>query len=251
MSNEPFTVHSRRGNTTLQHADYAGTDREGESSLSNVHPHILGTAGGWHCCTMQGIYTPLIVPPLKQWKGGNTRRNTFGIGFPTQTFPELEPTSLDDTPDSWDSLLGDVECTELQEENEDEEDMELNSETALASFAEFLLDAQKAEHRLEQEAGRKRKRKGYTGHSRQTAQRRKQAEIKMREQGYSEIQSFFGSAGKAPKTASEPSSSKEIAEISSDSESESSTDTESVEIPIAPPSPDVETFMDPANLAHS
>ncbi|KAJ7098896.1 hypothetical protein C8R44DRAFT_810886, partial [Mycena epipterygia] len=89
------------------------------------------------------------------------------LDSPTQTFPELEPTSLEDTPGSWDSLLGDefpdVECTELQEENEDEEDMELNSETALASFAEFLLDAQKAaqkaERRLEQEAGRKRKRK--------------------------------------------------------------------------------------------
>ncbi|KAJ6583706.1 hypothetical protein B0H10DRAFT_2198215 [Mycena sp. CBHHK59/15] len=138
--------------------------------------------------------------------------------------------------------------------------MELNSETALASFAEFLVDAQKAaqkaEHWLEQETGRKRKRKrkGYTGHSRQTAQHRKQAETKMREQGYLDIRSFFGSAGKAPKTASEPSSSKEITEISSDSEndseSESSTDTESVKIPIAPPSPDVETFMDPVNLAH-
>ena len=77
---------------------------------------------------------------------------------PTQTFSELEPTSLDDTPGSWDFLLGDelpdVECTELQDENEDEEDMELNSETALASFAEFLVDAQaaaqKAERQLEQ-----------------------------------------------------------------------------------------------------
>ncbi|KAJ7441078.1 hypothetical protein FB451DRAFT_1299152 [Mycena latifolia] len=181
------------------------------------------------------------------------------LDSPTQTFSELEPTSLDDTPGSWDSLLGDelpdVECTELQDENEDEEDMELNSETALASFAEFLVDAQaaaqKAERQLEQETGRNKKRKGYTGHSRQTAQRRKQAETKMREQGYSDIRSFFGNAGKAPMTAS---SSKEITEISSDSEndsaSDSSTDAESVEIPIAPLSADVETFMDPVNLAH-
>jgi hypothetical protein len=201
------------------------------------------------------------------------------LDSPTQTFSELEPTSLDDTPGSWDSVLGDelpdVECTELQEENEDEEDMELNSETALTSFAQFLVDAQKAaqkaEHRLEQETGRKRKRKGYTGHSRQTAQRRKQAGIKMREQGYPDIRSFLGNAGKAPKTASEPSSSTEITEISSDSEndseSESSTDTESVEIPIAvspkvfnsfmrltclqPPSSDVEPCMDPVNLHRS
>ncbi|KAJ7132030.1 hypothetical protein C8R44DRAFT_730782 [Mycena epipterygia] len=100
---------------------------------------------------------------------GTPEGTPLELDSPTQTFPELEPTSLDDAPGSWDSLLDDelpdVECTELQEENEDEEDMELNSETALASFAEFLLDAQKAEHWLEQEAGRKRKRKGYTGHS--------------------------------------------------------------------------------------
>ncbi|KAJ7146534.1 hypothetical protein C8R44DRAFT_757692 [Mycena epipterygia] len=116
---------------------------------------------------------------------GTPEGTPLELDSPTQTFPELEPTSLDDTPGSRDSLLGDefpdVECTELQEEGEDEEDMELNSETALASFAEFLLDAQIAERPLEQEAGRKRKRKGYTGHSRQTAQRRKQAEIKMRD----------------------------------------------------------------------
>jgi hypothetical protein len=197
------------------------------------------------------------------------------LDSPTQTFSELKPTSLDDTPGSWDFLLGDelpdVECTELQDGYGDEEDMELNSETALASFAQFLVDAQKAaqkaEHRLEQETGRKKRRRGYTGHSRQTAQRRKQTETKMREQGYSDIRSFFGSAGMAPNTTS---SSNKISEISSDSENdsanESSTDTESVEIPIAvslkilnsfvrltclqPPSADVETFMDPVNLAH-
>ncbi|KAJ6620994.1 hypothetical protein B0H10DRAFT_2188245 [Mycena sp. CBHHK59/15] len=119
---------------------------------------------------------------------GTPEGTPLELDSPTQTFSELEPTSLDDTPGSWDSYeLPDVECTELQEENEDEEDMELNSETALASFAEFLVDAQKAERRLEQETGRNRKRKGYTGHSRQTAQRRKQAETKMREQGYSDI----------------------------------------------------------------
>ncbi|KAJ7781900.1 hypothetical protein DFH07DRAFT_764910 [Mycena maculata] len=73
---------------------------------------------------------------------GTPEETPSELDSPTQTFSELEPTSLDDTPGSWDSLL---ECTELQEENEDEEDMELNSETALASFAEFLADAQKAE----------------------------------------------------------------------------------------------------------
>ncbi|KAJ7697896.1 hypothetical protein B0H17DRAFT_1177560 [Mycena rosella] len=75
------------------------------------------------------------------------------LDSPTQTYSELEPTSLDDTPGSWDSLLGDelpdVECTELQDENEDEEDMELNSEIALASFAEFLVDAQAAAQKAE------------------------------------------------------------------------------------------------------
>ncbi|KAJ6631372.1 hypothetical protein B0H10DRAFT_1938266 [Mycena sp. CBHHK59/15] len=97
--------------------------------------------------------------------GGTPEGTPLELDSPTQTFSELEPTSLDDIPGSWDSLLSDelpdVECTELQEENEDEEDMELNSETALASFAEFLVDAQKAaqkaEHWLEQETGRKRK----------------------------------------------------------------------------------------------
>ncbi|KAJ7130470.1 hypothetical protein C8R44DRAFT_775592, partial [Mycena epipterygia] len=59
---------------------------------------------------------------------GTPEGTPLELDSPTQTFPELEPTSLDDAPGSWDSLLGD----ELPD---------------------------KAEHRLEQEAGRKRKRK--------------------------------------------------------------------------------------------
>ena len=56
------------------------------------------------------------------------------LDSPTQTFSKFEPASLDDTPGSWDSLLGDeppdVKCTELQGTNEDEEDMELNIKRA-------------------------------------------------------------------------------------------------------------------------
>ncbi|KAJ6482361.1 hypothetical protein DFH09DRAFT_1292198 [Mycena vulgaris] len=183
------------------------------------------------------------------------------LDSPAENPSELESTPLDDTLGSWDSWLGDelpdVECTELQKENGDEEDMELNSETALDSFAEFLVQAQKAECLLEQETGKKKKRKPYTGHSRQTAQRRKQAEIKMRQQGYSDIRGFFRSAGKTPETVPEALSSNETTEISSDSEndseSNSSKDTELFENPTnmdALPSPTVETFMDPVNLAH-
>ncbi|KAJ6623862.1 hypothetical protein B0H10DRAFT_1943640 [Mycena sp. CBHHK59/15] len=147
----------------------------------------------------------------------------------TQTSSELDVASLDDTLSSWDLLLGDelpdVECTELQENNADEEDMELNSAAALDSFGEFLVNAQKAAEKaellLEQETGRKRKRGIYTGHSKQTLWRQKQAELKLRNQGYSDIRTLFGGAGKK---LSEPSTSNEITEISSDSESDSSTD---------------------------
>ncbi|KAJ6561336.1 hypothetical protein B0H10DRAFT_1966537 [Mycena sp. CBHHK59/15] len=144
------------------------------------------------------------------------------LDSPAQTFSELDVASLDDTLSSWDLLLGD----ELPDENNaDEEDMELNSAAALDSFGEFLVNAQKAAEKaellLEQETGRKRKRGIYTGHSKQTFWRQKQAELKLRNQGYSDIQTLFGGAGKK---LSEPSTSNEITEISSDSESDSSTD---------------------------
>lgn len=101
--------------------------------------------------------------------------------------------SLDDTYSSWDPLLGDelpdAECTQPQETGEDEEDMELMTETALDIFTQFLVDAQKAaekaEHQLELETGRRKRRKTYTGHSRQTIKRRKETEKKMRAEGFS------------------------------------------------------------------
>ncbi|KAJ7689865.1 hypothetical protein B0H17DRAFT_1180113 [Mycena rosella] len=117
------------------------------------------------------------------------------LDSPAQTFSELDLASLDDTLSSWDLLLGeelpDVECTELQENNADEEDMELNSAAALDSFGEFLVSAQKAAEKaellLEQETGRKRKRGIYTGYSKQTLWRQKKAELKLRNQGFSDI----------------------------------------------------------------
>ncbi|KAJ7499538.1 hypothetical protein FB451DRAFT_1358691 [Mycena latifolia] len=107
------------------------------------------------------------------------------LDSPAQTFSELDLASLDDTLSSWDLLLGDelpdVECTELQENNADEEDMELNSAAALDSLGEFLVNAQKAAEKaellLEQETGRKRKRGIYTGHSKQTLWRQKKAQV--------------------------------------------------------------------------
>ncbi|KAJ6602583.1 hypothetical protein DFH09DRAFT_1068968 [Mycena vulgaris] len=83
---------------------------------------------------------------------GTPEETPSELASPTQTFSELGPTSLDDTPGSWDFLLGDelpdVECTELQDENEDEEDMELHSETPLASLQNSWLMLRKLLRKL-------------------------------------------------------------------------------------------------------
>ncbi|KAJ7715376.1 hypothetical protein B0H16DRAFT_1805540 [Mycena metata] len=164
-----------------------------------------------------------------------------GLDSPAQTFSELDVASLDDTLSSWDLLLGDelpdVECTELQENNADEEDMELNSAAAVDSFWEFLVNAQKTAEKAELFLEQEKEREEFT------------QDI---------LGKLFGARKRLRKKPSESSTSNEITEISSDSESDSSADVvaeDSANIASPSPviidsSPAVETFMDPVNLAH-
>ncbi|KAJ7118174.1 hypothetical protein C8R44DRAFT_738128 [Mycena epipterygia] len=100
---------------------------------------------------------------------------------------------------NWESLIGgelpDIECLEHQAELEDEEDMEITNESALAVFSQFLSDAQvaawRAEKLKEKDTGRKRKRGPYTGKSKQTKLKHRKIAASLKDQGFMGIQEFM------------------------------------------------------------
>ncbi|KAJ7113860.1 hypothetical protein C8R44DRAFT_740745 [Mycena epipterygia] len=100
---------------------------------------------------------------------------------------------------NWNSFLWeelpDTECLEPQAELEDEEDMEIADESALAVFSQFLSNAQvaarRAEKLKEKETGRKRKRGPYTGKSKQTKLKHRKIGASLKGQGFLGLKEFM------------------------------------------------------------
>ncbi|KAJ7629899.1 hypothetical protein B0H17DRAFT_1150387 [Mycena rosella] len=129
----------------------------------------------------------------------------------------------------WDSLLGaelpDTECTQLLENFRDEEDVEIATESGLDWFTKFLVDAQAAAQKAEeQQGGRKRKRGAYTGDSKQTKWRNRKAAENLKSKGFRSVTDFFKSKAAQESPVSDAETTQNLIDEEGDSSDENASE---------------------------